>query len=198
MNPMIELLTSRRSAGTLIAPGPTRAQLDHILRAAGAVPDHGNLRPFRFAVIEGEGRAAFGQALADCAAERRPDTPAAKLEGTKAKAFRSPTIIAVIASPKPGKIETWEQNVTAACAGYALVLAAFALDVGAVWKSVPFTKGTALKKLFAMNEHEEMIGWIHLGTAQKDESLSPRAALDLPAVTTLIDGNGASPYRPAT
>lgn len=179
-------------------PGPTRAQLDHILRAAGAVPDHGNLRPYRFAVIEGEGRAAFGQALADGLRERRPDTPAAKLEGTKAKAFRSPTIIAVIASPKPGKIETWEQNVTAACAGYAIVLAAFALDVGAVWKSVPFTRGAALKQLFAMNDQEEVLGWIHLGTAQKDEAVSARASLDLPAVATLIDGNGAKPYSPST
>ncbi|HEY0250707.1 MAG TPA: nitroreductase [Kofleriaceae bacterium] len=196
MNDRISFLTQRRSAGTLVAPGPSREQLDHILGAAGAVPDHGNLRPYRFAVIEGDGRAAFGQALADTAAERRPDMPVAKLEGTKAKAFRSPTIIAVIASPKPGKIETWEQVVTASCAGYALVLAAYALGVGAVWKSVPFTKGKALAQLFGMNDQEEMLGWIHLGTAEQEEA-SPRAPLDVSSVTTLIDGNGASPYRPA-
>ena len=55
MTTSLDFLMTRRSAGTLAAPGPSRAQLDQLLQAAGTVPDHGRLRPFRFAVIEGEG-----------------------------------------------------------------------------------------------------------------------------------------------
>ena len=190
----LEFMSSRRSVSTLEEPGPTRDQLDRILRAAGSVPDHGELHPFRFVVAEGDGRGRFGDALAKTAAERRPDAPAALFEKVRGKAFRSPTLIALIASPKNGKIELWEQNATAACAGYAVILAAHALGVGAVWKSVPFTKGRALAEALGMNEQEEMLGWIHLGTPRGDEPASQREPLDLGVVASVLDGEGRRPY----
>lgn len=191
----LELLFSRRSASALMAPGPTRDELDRILLAAGTVPDHGLLRPFRLVVIEGDGRIAFGQALAAGAAERKPELPEAKLGGIRAKAMRSPTLVALVASPRPGKIETWEQHATAACAGYAITLAAYALGVGAMWKSVPFTRGQALVDLLGLTETEEMLGWIHLGHLVTDEVPAPRAPLDLAVVASIIDGTGRRPYR---
>jgi nitroreductase len=191
----LDFLLSRRSASALGAPAPTRDQLDRILLAAGAVPDHGLLRPFRFVIVEGDGRLELGRGLAEAAAEHRPGIPEAKLEGIRAKALRSPTIIVLVASPKPGKVETWEQHATAACAGYAITLAAHALDVGAVWKSVPFTKGRALTEILGLAETEEMLGWIHLGTALKDEAAPPHAPLDLSELATVIDGSGRRPYR---
>jgi nitroreductase len=196
-NAMLDFLFARRSAGSLGAPGPTRAQLDHMLAAAGTVPDHGRMRPYRFAVIEGDGRIAFGEALAQAALERRPDLPPGGLDKMREKALRSPTIIAVIASPKPGKIETWEQHATAACAGYAITLAAHALGVGAVWKSVPFTRGAALTALFGLGERDEMLGWIHLGTPVAGDALGVRPELDLTAIASVLDGDGVAPYRPA-
>lgn len=191
----LEFLLGRRSAGALGPPGPTRAQLDQMLLAATTVPDHGRLRPYRFVVVEGDGRAAFGEALARSAAERKPDMSTAALDGVRAKAQRSPTIIAIIASPKPGKIERWEQLATAASAGYAITLAAHALGVGAVWKSVPFTRGTALTELFGLTEAEEMLGWIHLGTPTDTEAPAVRSAVDLSTVASLLDGSSTSPYR---
>lgn len=195
MTDVLDFMLSRRSAGTLGAPGPTREQLDRMLLATGTVPDHGRLRPFRFAVVDGDGRAAFGDALARAAAERKPEMSEAAREGVRAKAFRSPTIIVLIASPKPGKIEKWEQHATAACAGFAIVLAAHALGVGAVWKSVPFTRGQALTELLGLGEAEEMLGFIHLGTPTGAEPTAARPAFDLAEVAIMIDGNGTSTYR---
>ena len=177
----LDFITSRRSAEALTEPGPSRDQLEHMLQATATVPDHGRLRPFRLAVIEGEGRQAFGRALAAGAAERRPDVAPEALAKIASKALRSPTIIALIASPKPGKVETWEQHATAACAGYAIVLAAHALGVGANWKSVPFTRGAALAELFHMTETEEMLGWVHLGTSV--HAAEPRGSLDVSDLT---------------
>lgn len=191
---LLDLVLSRRSAAALVEPGPTRAELERVLLAAGAVPDHGLLRPFRFVIAEGEGRARFGDALAKTAAEHRPGMPATGLEKVRAKAFRSPTIVVLIASPKPGKIETWEQNATAACAGYAIVLAAHALGIGAVWKSVPFTKGKALTETLGLADGEEMLGWIHLGRAAREEELPMRKPLALGEMTTVLDGDGRKPY----
>lgn len=195
-NPMLDFLFARRSATALAAPGPTRTQLDAILLATATVPDHGRLRPFRFAVVEGEGRAAFGEALARTAAERRPEISAAALDGVRAKPMRSPTSIVLIASPKPGKIEAWEQLATAACAGYAITLAAHAVGVGAVWKSVPFTRGTALAALFSLTDTEEVLGWIHLGTPTGSEAPATRPTVDLSTLATVLDGSGIAPYTP--
>jgi len=197
-NHMLDFMLARRSAGALVEPGPTRAQLDKILMAAGTVPDHGRLRPFRFAVVEGAGRAAFGDALARCAHERKPELPASAFDGVRSKAFRSPTIIVLISSPKPGKIEKWEQAATAACTGYAITLAAHALGVGAVWKSVPFTRGKALVELFGLGDAEEMLGFIHLGTPSEPDGPVVRPVLDLTACTTILDGAELAPYRPAS
>lgn len=191
----LEFLVSRRSATSLGAPGPTREELARVLAAAGAVPDHGLLRPFRFVVAEGDGRAQFGDALAKAAAERNPAMSPSTLEKVRAKAFRSPTVVVLISSPKPGKIERWEQIATAACAGYAIVLAAHALGIGAVWKSVPFTKGVALTETLGLAVDEEVLGWIHLGRPTREEVPPSRAPLDLASMTTVLDGSARVPYR---
>jgi len=183
----LEFLLSRRSASGLGGPALTRDELDRVLAVTASVPDHGALRPFRFAIIEGEGRKVFGEALAQTALERMPDMHPAKLDGMRQKAFRSPTSIVLIASPKPGKVETWEQHATAACAGYAITLGAHALGIGAVWKSVPFTKGAALTKLFGLSPTEEILGFIHLGRTSTDELPATRPPIDLAACTMTID-----------
>ncbi|HET9959244.1 MAG TPA: nitroreductase family protein, partial [Polyangiaceae bacterium] len=133
--------------------------------------------------------------LADTALERKPGLPENVLQGLRAKASRSPTLIVLIASPKAGKIEAWEQVATAACAGYAIVLAAHALGVGAAWKSVPFTRGKPLELLLGLGPTEEMIGWVHLGTPMQASS-PVRAPLDVSALTTVIDGAAPRPFRP--
>ena len=50
----LSLLTTRRSSKKLTAPAPNAEQLEIMLQAATQVPDHGNMRPFRFTVIQSE------------------------------------------------------------------------------------------------------------------------------------------------
>ena len=191
---LLELILNRRSAAALVEPGPSAEQLQQMLLAAGAVPDHGLLRPFRFVIAEGEGRGRFGDALVAAAAEHMPEMPPAKLQKMRDKAFRSPTLVVLIASVKPGKIEPWEQTATASCAGYAIVLAAHALGVGAVWKSVPFTTAKALTESLGLVEGEAMIGFIHLGTPAREQELPPRPPLALGDFTTVLDAEGRRSY----
>ncbi|MGB3291134.1 MAG: nitroreductase [Burkholderiaceae bacterium] len=72
----IDYLLSRRSAKFVRAPGPSEEELARILQAAMSAPDHGQLRPWRFALIRGQ---ALGR-LADMAMDAiksagRPPTP---------------------------------------------------------------------------------------------------------------------------
>jgi len=48
----LQLLITRRSSKKLAAPAPDAGQLEQILQAATQVPDHGNMRPFHFTVIQ--------------------------------------------------------------------------------------------------------------------------------------------------
>jgi nitroreductase len=194
-NDLLDLITSRRSAAALTPPAPSHEDLERILGAAAAVPDHGLLRPFRFVVAEDEGRGRFGDALAAAAAEHNPGLLQFKLQKMREKAFRSPTLVVLISSPKPGKIVLWEQSAAAACAGYAVILAAHALGIGAVWKSVPFTRGRALTETLGLRDDEEMLGWIHLGAAVR-EDLPARPPLALGQMVSVLDARGRAPFVP--
>ena len=56
---LLAFLKTRKSASAkaMGGPGPDPAQLAEILEIAVRVPDHGKLAPWRFILIEGEGRA---------------------------------------------------------------------------------------------------------------------------------------------
>jgi nitroreductase len=175
---LIDSILERRSARSLAEPAPTTEELDTILRARATVPDYGALRPFRFVVVSGAARARFGAALG---AARPADAQ---------KAFFAPTLVALIASPRAHrKIQDWEQLVSAACTGYALVLAAHALGVGAVWKSVPFTRGEELVELLDLGRSEQLLGWVNLGRAV---SVGERRSIDLAELVSVLDVDGGT------
>ena len=66
----LSLLMSRRSgrAREMVAPGPTKKQLDTMIGIAARVPDHGKITPWRFVIIGRDQREElallFRQALA--------------------------------------------------------------------------------------------------------------------------------------
>ena len=64
-NPVIQALHYRVSVGDLVDPAPDAAQRELLFRAALRAPDHGQLRPWRFLLVEGEERARVGQIIAD-------------------------------------------------------------------------------------------------------------------------------------
>ena len=55
----LDRLAQRRSAPAqaLVAPGPSPAELDHILALGARTPDHGKLFPWRFIVLEDAAKA---------------------------------------------------------------------------------------------------------------------------------------------
>lgn len=190
----IDVILSRRSHAALVEPGPSAAQLTQILQAATTVPDHGSLRPYRFLVARGAGRARVGEALVGAMREARPEAPEAALAKTREKAFAAPTQVLLIASPHVGhKIAEWEQLATAACTGYAIALAAHALGLGAVWKNAPFDRGAALCSLLGLAPHERLLGWINVGTIVGMRALPEPPPLD--ALVGVVAEEGVESYE---
>lgn len=176
----LSLLTTRRSTKQLRAPAPDELQLDTILQAATQVPDHGDLKPWRFVVIHSEtGLTQFQQILRDTV------TMLNFGEESMQKAERvgkmAPMMIAVICTPKAGKPE-WEQQISAGCAAYAIQIAAKAQGFDNVWITGLWVNSPLLKQAFECGEKDKIIGLMMLGTAD----MSPDAAknTDVAAFTT--------------
>jgi nitroreductase len=171
---------------------PVRADLVRILEAATTVPDHGGLRPWRFAVISREGRDAFGDALvAGLHDQRGPDLPEAVVVKMREKAFAAPCAVMVIASTDPSSnVAVWEQVASASCTGYAMVLAATGLGCGAVWKSAPVLESDPVRSLFGLGEHEQLLGWVNLGSpAPLSRKKAAPGRADLGRLVSVIGGD---------
>ena len=183
----LEPLLSRRSAKVFGEAGPTDVQIDAILRAAVTVPDHGGLRPWRLVVVRDDARSAFGDALADAGREADPSLRAEVADRLRSKAFVAPALIAVVAKvDRQAKVEVWEQVASAACAGYAIALAADRLGLGAMWKSSTFRTGARLRAVLDMSPDDEFLGWVNLGARPNGDPVAERQRVDLgPIVRTL-------------
>ncbi len=175
---------------------PDAGTLDRILAAATTVPDHGGLRPWRFAVIAPGGRDRFGAALVAGLVEAKgADVPEAAVAKMRGKAFAAPCAVVLIASPDPASnVPVWEQESSASCTGYAVVLAATGLGFGAVWKSAAVLDTEPVRNLFALTEHERLLGWVNLGSpAPIGSRKSGPSISDLDGLVTVIgDGSGVT------
>jgi nitroreductase len=187
---LLGALLERRSTAALVEPGPDEAELDLLLQAAATAPDHGRLQPWRFVVIEGEARERFADALEDGGAARDPDLPDGVRQKLRSKAFVAPTLIAVVAAPRPAKVERWEQVASAAASAFGIVMAAHALGMGAMWKSVPFRTGPLLAELLDMETDDELLGWVLVGTPADPATTVGRAAADLEGIAFRLDHEG--------
>ena len=175
----LALMALRRSTKVVhfTSPGPQAAELDALLELAAHVPDHGKLGPWRFVVMEGEGRARAGEALASVGAD------AQSAEIARQTFLRGPVCVMVVSTAAPhAKIPEWEQQLSAGAACFALMLAAHAMGYGGCWLTGwPVYDGRARAAL-GLAEHERIAGFVHLGTPT--ETPTERVRVDWAARVT--------------
>lgn len=157
-------IAARRSCPKLEAPAPDAAVLDRMISAAITAPDHGRLKPWRFLVIEGEGLVALGELFveAESASGEVSESQAKTLRG---QPLRAPMILVAVANITPEhKIPVVEQQVTVGCAVHNALLVAEAAGFGAYWRTGPMAYNDKVKAGLGLGEHEEIIGFVYLGT----------------------------------
>ncbi len=166
----IETLLNRRSSGRLSEPGPTAQQLEILIRCASRAADHGNLKPWRFLLIEGDDRKIFAKSLLDVAMSNDPDLAIFKQEKILAKPFRAPTILVAISKNiEHSKIPVFEQELATAAAVQNLLNAAFDMKVGAYWRTGAAAFSEPVKASLQVKKEEAIVGFIYLGSADFDE-----------------------------
>ena len=181
---VLAFLKSRKSASAkaMSAPGPSGAQLDEILEIAVRVPDHGKLAPWRFILIEGEGRARIGDGFADVWAKKNPSYSTENLDFQRGLFMRAPLILVIVSTAAVhGKIPVWEQQLSSAAVCYNAVLAATALGFDAQWQSDWVAYDDGAKAVMGVHAHETISGIIYMGTSNVALEDRPR-----PDVSTLL------------
>ncbi|BCU55923.1 NAD(P)H nitroreductase [Enterobacter kobei] len=177
----LELLVNRRSASRLTEPAPAGDQLKSILQAGMRAPDHGTLQPWRFFVIEGEGRERFSQLLEKGAIAAGLDEKG--IEKARSGPFRAPMIIAVVAKCEDHpKVPHWEQLVSAGCAVMAMQMAALAQGFNGIWRSGSMTDSPVVREALECREQDHIVGFLYLGTPQ----LKASTTISLPDTTPFV------------
>lgn len=176
----LTLIHSREHASPkrLGDPGPDAAQIETILAAAGAAPDHGRINPWRIVVIPRGRRTLLGDVFAEALAERDPESTAAQREEARAKAFRGPFLALMVArlGPELGPTHPQERMVSAGCAIQNMLLAAHAMGFGAGLASGRALYSRQLRQLFALDAHEQPLCFLTVGTVTTGKHSRPRPA----------------------
>ena len=160
----IELLTQRTSCGMLEAPAPTAKQMELMFQAASRAPDHGLLRPYRFLTIQGLALHRLGQLYLEASLAKNPDLEEAQRNRLLNMPLRAPMIVVAIAvKQQHPKVPEVEQLMAAACAAQAVVQAAYAQGIGAMWRSGDLMFDANVQKGLGLNDNEEIVGFIYLG-----------------------------------
>ncbi len=174
---LLDQLRQRHSVSSrsLAEPAPNAAQLRQMLATAVHVPDHGKLAPWRFIELRDEGRRRLGDRLVDIHRHEHPDATQAALDKEGSRFAFAPLVIVVVGRITPEhKVPIIEQQLSAGCVCLQLLLAAQALGFGAQWLTGWAAYHPAVHAELGLSEHEQIIGFIHIGTATADPVIRER------------------------
>jgi nitroreductase len=168
MNSTLAVILARRSVSPrrLVEPGPSPEQMQLLIRAAAAAPDHKRLRPFRFVLILPEARAALAQAFRRAKRERDPTASDAELERAGAKAFSGPMLLAIvlrIVRDHP-RVSVTDQVLAAGAACENMLLAAQSLGFAACLRSGTSATSQRVREALRLEPQEELAGFMIVGT----------------------------------
>ncbi len=181
MTEIIDFLLTRRSvtARNLTDPGPSAEQLDMIMRAAHRVPDHGKLGPWRFIVLKGDARVAFGEVLGAAFKSENPDAFDEQIEVEKERFQRAPVIVTVTSRITPEhKIPEWEQTLSSGAACMNMLNAAHALGLAAQWITEWPAYNADVAAALGVGENERIAGFIYIGSPAEPPDERTRPEID--------------------
>ncbi|WP_339643714.1 nitroreductase family protein [uncultured Porticoccus sp.] len=175
----LQALHQRVSAPRLSEPAPKGDILANIQRAAFRAADHARMRPWRFLIIEGEGRQALGELFVRSEEQQGTELSDKARQRIAERPLRAPMVMVVIASPKENpKVPEIEQWLSAGAAAQNMITAAYAQGVGAVWRTGDYAYDPYVMAGLGLSDAERIIGFLYLGTVQISPPEAPETAID--------------------
>lgn len=175
----IAFMRNRISVSALSEPAPREEEWHLILSAASRAADHGNLKPWRFCIFEGEGRSALGQIYWQHALSEVASMPLEKEAIFIKKAFRAPAVLLIYAHiQEHPKVPALEQVMAVSAAAQQVLLGLNALGYGAIWRSGPACFTSLTKNILSLSETDQIIGLIYVGTPTEQNTCVPDVNID--------------------
>jgi nitroreductase len=175
-NPVLDAIRNRKHMGALMleGPGPDAAEMDAILEAAAAAPDHGKLVPFRLIVVPDKARKAYVEASLAAFRAAVPDADESGLRKARGKAEQPPAVVALVARFQPDhpKIGLPDQWLAVGCALQNLWLAAESLGFSCGISSGRVMESDTMRLAFKLAANEQIASVIAIGRPK--ERMAPR------------------------
>lgn len=160
----IETLVSRVSVPALSGPEITAEQKDILMKAAARAADHAWLRPSRYLLIEGDHLAALGEVFASTERDTADDV---RLQRLKSMPMRAPLIIVAICKPgEHPKVPEIEQHLSTGAGVQNILNAAWAMGLGAIWRTGDLAYHPEVKHALGLSEDELLLGFVYVGHIQ--------------------------------
>lgn len=165
------LIRSRQNVSPkrLVEPGPSPAQIEQMLTAAAAAPDHGMLRPWRFVIVPQDKRTLLGEVFGAALTDRDPNATQEQIAEAREKANRAPFVMLAIArlGPDDAGIPEIERVVSLGCALQNILLSAHAMGFGGGLTSGKAMQSPRMRELFQLTEGEQPVCCVNVGTVSK-------------------------------
>jgi nitroreductase len=160
-------LHTRVSAPRLGGTSPSPSVVENMLKAALRAPDHALLRPWRFLLIDGDARLRLGDLFVKAQLADDPTLTEQLAAKARSKPLRAPLIIVVIAriSTHPSVPEI-EQMLSAGAAAHALMLAAHAQGIGAMWRTGGMAYHQLVNDGLGLTAEEKIVGYLYVGEVE--------------------------------
>ncbi|MGQ2923566.1 nitroreductase [Hydrogenophaga sp. ANAO-22] len=177
-----DLIHARRTVlpKRLLAPGPDADQLQVLLGAAAAAPDHGQLLPWRFVIVPRVERASLAEVFAQALRERDASATPEQLDQAREKAHRAPLLLLVVVDGQCGDpaVDLAERIFSAGCAVQNMLLMATAMGYGSALTSGKALGSQALRQRFGLSAGEHALCFLSVGTvaARRPSRVRPTVA----------------------
>ena len=156
-----EAIRSRRTHKAF-APEPVPPNvLEELLELDRWVPNHHLTNPWCFRVLGPQALAALKRAAGP--------------EGAS-KLDRAPTLVAVTAKSSEDPVTAEEDLCAAACATYAVLLAAHARGLAGYWRTPAVLRSPAGREALGIGEDERFVALVHLGWPRQEKAPPERLA----------------------
>lgn len=160
----ITAINQRVSVAQLAGPGPNQEQIEQLYRAAFRAPDHGWMRPWRYLTIKDQGLVKLGDVFAEAGLKADATLSIEKVAKLKHMPQRAPVMIVAIANiQQHAKVPAVEQRLAVAAGIQNMLTTAYALGLGAIWRTGEMAYNQNVMTSLGLKENEEILGFIYLG-----------------------------------
>ena len=171
----LEAIRTRRMIPRVEDKPPSRQEIEELLELAVRAPNHHATEPWRFYVLQGEGRDRLARAIADEAIENGTEVSRAQSDA-KSKVERAPVIVVFTCVPSTDqKVIEQEELASVAMAMENFLVGAYAKGLGAMLRTGTAAYHPSIRERLGLDENERVVGCVYLGYPAAPREQTPRS-----------------------